>query len=67
MNGPAVELSRFLKDASITVKENVGELAVKNRIVDPGKVRIIETHTGVNVLTALKRLDDIAAPAKTEE
>lgn len=67
LKGSNGELAKFLKTASPTVKENVGVLAVELRIVDPGKVRIIEQQTGVNVLTALKRQDDMKAVDTTEE
>lgn len=60
LEGPNGELAKFLKDASITVKENVGEQAIKMKIVDSGKVRIIEQHTGINVLNALKRESELA-------
>lgn len=67
LKGSNVELMRFLKNASATTRENIGAMAVEMRVVDPGKVKIIEEYTGVNVLTALKRADDIAEPVKNIE
>lgn len=67
LRGSAIALNKFLENASPVVKENAGALAVQNRITEPGKVKIIERHTGVNVLAALKRESDILEPSKKEE
>lgn len=65
--GPNPQLAKFLREASVTVKENAGRLAVENRIVEVNKVKTIEQYTGVNVLNALKRENDLAAaPADAE-
>ena len=66
--GTNLELAKFLREASVTVKENAGRLAVEKRIVEANKVKTIEQHTGVNVLNALKREHDITtAPEKPEK
>ena len=61
--GPNPALAKFLREASVTVKENAGKLAVEQRIVDANKVKTIQQYTGVNVLSALKRESDIDAPS----
>lgn len=64
LRGPSTQLAEFLRQASVTVKENAGRLAVEKRIVEPNRVKIIEEFTGVNVLAALKRQSDLETASK---
>lgn len=64
LRGPSTQLAEFLRQASVTVKENTGRLAVEKRIVEPNRVKIIEEFTGVNVLAALKRQSDLETASK---
>lgn len=64
LRGPNAQLAEFLRQASVTVKENAGRLAVEKRIVEPNRVKIIEEFTGVNVLAALKRQSDLETAPK---
>jgi len=64
LRGPSTQLAEFLRQASVTVKENAGRLAVEKRIVEPNRVKIIEELTGVNVLAALKRQSDLETASK---
>lgn len=64
LRGPNAQLTEFLRQASVTVKENAGRLAVEKRIVEPNRVKIIEEFTGVNVLAALKRQSDLETAPK---
>lgn len=64
LRGPSAQLAEFLRQASVTVKENTGRLAVEKRIVEPNRVKIIEEFTGVNVLAALKRQSDLETASK---
>ena len=64
LRGPSTKLAEFLRQASVTVKENAGRLAVEKRIVEPNRVKIIEELTGVNVLAALKRQSDLETASK---
>ena len=59
-----LQLAEFLRQASVTVKENAGRLAVEKRIVEPNRVKTIEEFTGVNVLAALKRQSDLETASK---
>lgn len=63
----SVALRKFFESASAVTKETAGKLAVENRIVDPAKVKVIEEFTGVNVINALQRQEEMKAPAKQEE
>lgn len=64
LRGPNAQLAEFLRQASVTVKENAGRLAVEKRIVEPNRVKTIEEFTGVNVLAALKRQSDLETASK---
>ena len=67
LKGPNGDLLKYLRAATPATKQLAGELAVTERIVDPGKIKIIEQQTGVNVLTALKRLNDLETPSADVE
>lgn len=47
------ELALVLKDASPAMKEKIIAAAIKHSIADPGRVALIKTHCGVDVLNAL--------------
>ena len=67
LHGPNGDLLKYLRSATSAAKQLAGELAVVERVVDPGKVKIIEQQTGVNVLVALKRLNDLETPSADVE
>ena len=47
------ELALVLKDASPAMKEKIIAAAIKHSVADPGRVALIKTHCGVDVLNAL--------------
>lgn len=67
LRGSNGDLLKYLRSATPATKQMAGELAVSERIVDPGKVKVIEQQTGVNVLVALKRANDLEAQSADVE